>query len=85
MTMKFITTLILRASYILIPSADGCSNSQDATVAPNPYPFLTTLTPPAFAVILLSLHQQALPPEPFTWTRAAAGGISNAAVTLPNY
>jgi hypothetical protein len=79
------TTAPINIIYVYSITANGCTNSQNVTVAVNPTPVLnSTLTPGAvcsnspFTYTPTSLTAGAN----FTWTRAAVGGISNTAVTV---
>lgn len=63
--------------------ANGCSNTQDVTVAVSPAAFLnSTLTPPSICSgsVFTYSPSSATPGVTFTWTRDAVAGISNAAI-----
>jgi hypothetical protein len=75
----------IKVIYALSIIANGCTNIQNVTVRVNPTPVLsTTLTPTAicsnspFTYTPNSATTGAI----YTWTRAAVGGIDNAAVTI---
>ncbi|WP_425636400.1 beta strand repeat-containing protein [Algoriphagus yeomjeoni] len=70
--------------YAYTITANGCSNTQNVTVAVKPTPTLSsTLTPAAICSNSAFTYTptSATVGATFTWTRAAVSGISNAAVT----
>ncbi len=76
----------LNVVYAYTITANGCSNTQNVTVAVNPTPTLSsTLAPTAICSNSAFTYTptSATSGATFTWTRAAVTGISNPAVTTP--